>query len=398
MPRRSIAVAGCGIAGLALATLLSRAGERVVVFDRMQTPAPIGSGLILQPVGLAALDELGVGAQLRALGAPVRRLFGRVQPSGRVVLDVRYRALGGGVGEGVGIHRGALFEALLQAARSAGVEIVGGKEIVGASDGRLSFATGEHGARFDLVVDALGVRSPLSRPKPLAPLPFGALWANVDWPGAPFDEMALEQRYRAAREMVGVLPIGSLQPGGSRQASFFWSLRHRDLPDWRKAGLDAWKDDVLKLWPQAAPVLAQLREPEELIFASYSHGTRRSPVSRGLAHIGDSWHAASPQLGQGANMALLDAMALARAIGTQRDLNQALGAYANARLTHIHLYQFVSWMFTPAYQSDSATIAWARDWLLSPVSRIWPMPQILAALVAGSVGSPLAAIEAVGDG
>ena len=94
---RSIAIAGGGIAGLACAALLAREGARVVVHDRMDAPAPVGSGLILQPVGLAVLDQIGVGGRLRALGAPIKRLFGRVQPSGRVVLDVRYRALGGGV-------------------------------------------------------------------------------------------------------------------------------------------------------------------------------------------------------------------------------------------------------------------------------------------------------------
>jgi hypothetical protein len=55
-------------------------------------------------------------------------------------------------------------------------------------------------------------------------------------------------------------------------------------------------------------------------------------------------------------------------------------------------------MFTPAYQSDSHAIALVRDWLMAPFSRLWPMPKILAALVAGSIGSPLSAIEATRDG
>ena len=89
MATRSIAIAGCGIAGLACAALLARDGEQVTVFDRLEKPQPLGSGLILQPVGLAVLDQIGVGVRLRELGAPVRRLFGRVCPSNRVVLDVR---------------------------------------------------------------------------------------------------------------------------------------------------------------------------------------------------------------------------------------------------------------------------------------------------------------------
>jgi salicylate hydroxylase len=399
---RSIAVAGGGIAGLASAALLAREGAHVVVHDRMDAPSPIGSGLILQPVGLAVLDEIGVGDRLRALGAPIRRLFGRVQPSGRVVLDVRYRALGGGAGEGVAVHRGALFEALLDAAQHAGVVFENACEIAGARDGRLVLRDGRTTAKFDLVVDALGVKSPLSRDRVLPPLPFGALWGNLDWPvgsdGAAFDGMALEQRYEAARKMVGVLPIGSVRTGAPRQAAFFWSLRHADLAAWQAGGLSRWKDDVLRLWPQTAPFLEQIREREQLIFASYCHGTLRSPLKDGIVHIGDSWHSASPQLGQGANMALLDALALSQAMAAHADLGAAMEAYARARLGHIRIYQLASWMFTPAYQSNGTAVAWVRDWLMSPLSRVWPVPKILAALVAGTIGAPLAAIEALKDG
>lgn len=398
MQRRTFAIAGSGIGGLAIGALLAREGHRVVVYDRMETPAPLGSGLILQPVGLAVLDEIGVGNRLRALGAPIQRLYGRTQPSGRVVLDVRYRALGAGPAEGLGIHRGALFEALWQAAVAAGVEIHGGYEIASADAGVLNFAHGWRSARHDLVIDALGVRSPLSGPRPPAPLPFGALWANLDWPGKPFDEAALEQRYRAARQMVGVLPIGRVRDDDKRQAAFFWSLRHVDMDSWRAAGLEAWKDQVRRLWPQTAPLLDQIADRDQLIAASYAHRTLASPVSRDVAHVGDSWHCASPQLGQGANMALLDALALAQALGAHQDLGLALEAYARARLTHIRLYQLASWIFTPAYQSDGRLVAWVRDWLMSPLSRVWPMPRILAGLVAGSIASPLSAIAAIGDG
>src|SRR5262245_44597275 len=132
MAGRSIAIAGCGIAGLACAAMLAREGDRILMFDRLETPMPLGSGLILQPVGLAVLNEIGVGARVRALGAPIKRLSGRVHPSGRVVLEVRYGAHGKSAGEGLAVHRGTLFEALYDAAVEGGVEIVAQREIVGA--------------------------------------------------------------------------------------------------------------------------------------------------------------------------------------------------------------------------------------------------------------------------
>jgi salicylate hydroxylase len=383
-----IAIAGCGVAGLACATLLRARGARVVVYDRLQTPQPLGSGLILQPVGLHVLDEIGVGSRMRELGARIERLYGK---SGeRIVLDVRYGALGRDAACGVSVHRGALFQLLYDAARAAGAEIEAGREIVSAQGGRLRFSDGSESARFDLVIDALGMRSPLSEP-PQANLPFGALWASLDFTGD-FDPHALEQRYEAARKMVGVLPIGLLPGEQKQKVAFFWSLKHQAREAWLKRDLNDWKDEVRALWPATTPLLEQIRTHSHLVFAAYAHRTMRAPVSQECVHVGDSWHCTSPQLGQGANMALLDAFALARALETQGNLEAALGEYARLRLWHIRLYQAASFLFTPAYQSDSAAMAWLRDFIMSPLSRVPPAPQILAALVAGQWGAPLSAI------
>lgn len=383
-----IAIAGCGVAGLGLAALLRRQGARVVVYDRLETPRPLGSGIILQPVGLHVLDAIGAGDAIRELGAPIARLYGL--SGARAVLDVRYRARGSQAACGLGVHRGALFQVLYDAACASGAEIVSGHEVVGADDGRLAFPRGRQSAKFDLVIDALGLRSPLSQP-PEAPLPFGALWASLEW-AEPFAPDALEQRYVAARKMAGVLPIGRLKGETRRQAAFFWSLRHTDHAAWRATPLEAWKQEVLALWPATAPLLQQIKSHDDLVFAAYAHRTMREPLSRHCVHVGDSWHCASPQLGQGANMALLDAFALAHALETQSNLDAALGEYARLRLWHIRLYQAASWLFTPAYQSDSVLVAWLRDMVAAPLSRMPPAPALLAALVAGELGAPLAAI------
>ena len=387
---RDVGIAGCGVAGLASAALLRRQGLRVVVYDKLETPQPLGSGLILQPVGLHVLNEIGAGERIRALGAVIERLFGRVTPSQSVVLDVRYDAFGRDAPTGVAVHRGALFQVLYDAAREAGAEIVAGREIVGAADGRFAFANGEQSPRFDLLIDALGVRSPLSRASKVN-LPYGALWASLDWQ-AEFDPHALEQRYEAARKMAGVLPIGALPGRANQQAAFFWSLRGVDEAAWRAAPLEAWKDHVRSLWPETRGFLDQITRHDDLVFARYAHRTCASPLSRHVVHVGDGWHCTSPQLGQGANMALLDALALATALSAQSNPDAALGEYERMRLWHIRLYQAASFLFTPAYQSDSLLIAGLRDWLMAPLSRIPPAPQILAALVAGAWGAPLNAM------
>ena len=112
-----IAIAGAGPAGLAAALYLARAGHRVTIFERFETPAPVGSGLILQPTGLTVLDDLGLLADIIALGSRIDRLHGADATSGRTVLDVRYDAQKGGR-FGLAVHRAALFGVLF--ARRAG--------------------------------------------------------------------------------------------------------------------------------------------------------------------------------------------------------------------------------------------------------------------------------------
>lgn len=397
MPSREIAIAGCGPAGLAAALLLRRDGHRVTIYERFETPRPVGSGLMIQPTGLAVLRELGLDKDILAAGARIDRLFGRSVPSERIVLDVHYAALGDGAGHGIGIHRAALFGALHIAALAAQIPIVTGRSVTSAepaADGRrvLLCDDGERAGPFDLVVDALGTSSPLTPPTGRA-LAYGAFWASLDWvEGAGFDSAALEQRYIRASRMVGVLPIGRPMPAERPKAAFFWSLCAGGLDAWRQAGLQAWKADVLKLWPATAPFLEQITAPEQLTFARYAHRTLAQPAEPGLIHLGDSWHSTSPQLGQGANMALLDAYALAKALREDDDVVRASGRAVALRSDHVRLYQGMSALFTPVYQSDSRTLPLLRDRVAGPLSRIWPGPAVLAAMVSGLVGWPLRAL------
>lgn len=391
MGAHDIAVAGCGPAGLATALLLARDGHRVRLFERFETPRPIGSGLMIQPTGRAVLRALGLEGELLEAGDRIDRLHGLSMPSGRTVLNVHYAWLKGGH-RGIGIHRAALFDILFRAVREAGIPIETGRTILGsapAGGGReLLFETGPP-ARFDLVVDALGMASPLAPPcgRPLA---YGALWASLDWPDdAMFDPAALEQRYVAARKMAGVLPIGRLAPGGPRKAAYFWSLRADRLDAWRAEGLAAWQAEARALWPETAPLLDQIASAGDLAFARYAHRTLRRPAERALVHIGDAWHSTSPQLGQGANMALLDAWALARGLREARDLSDALAMAVALRSDHVRLFQALSILFTPAYQSDGRALPFVRDRIVAPFIDWWPATTIQAAMVTGLMGYPL---------
>ncbi|VAV93425.1 monooxygenase, FAD-binding [hydrothermal vent metagenome] len=390
----NIGIAGAGIGGLAAAAALGKDGHNITIFDQFDTPKPIGSGLVIQPVGQAVLDLIGAGGIADALGQKVSRLLGHTQ-SGKLILDVSYDRSGRGARHGLAIHRAALFHAVLSAAQAAGAKLIQGHRVSHVSDAphrKLIFADGTTSAAFDLVIDATGAASPLS-PLQARALPFGAIWGTVDWPeAAPLPDTQLSQRYRSAKNMIGVLPIGRLPGETTAKASIFWSLPQGSLEAWRKQPLQQWKENACALWPDFEAFLKDITHHDQMTPAFYSHGTLRQPVARGMVHIGDAAHRASPQLGQGANMALLDAWALAIALRNGSDLPDALTEYHRLRRRHLRIYQLTSAVFTPLYQSDNPVLPLLRDHVLTPLSRLPPMPALLSRLVCGDMIEPLKGI------
>lgn len=392
--RLDIAVVGAGPAGLAAALFLHRAGHHVTILERFEAAKPLGSGLILQPTGLTVLGSLGLLDEIVSLGARIDRLHGADALSGRTVLDVRYDAVSGGR-FGLAVHRAALFDVLHRAVVADGIAIETGVEIETLETGGRATPVAAGGRRigaFDLVVDASGARSRLRRfsrdpsePKPLA---YGAFWASLGWRGGGFDANALLQRYDRASVMIGVLPIGRPDAASGPMAAFFWSIKPDEADAVRAAGLEAWKARVAGLWPECGAYLDQIENFEQLTLARYGHHTSRMPAGERLAVIGDAAHSTSPQLGQGANMALLDAAALAHALEREADLSAALAAYCRARRLHVRVFQALSIAFTPFYQSDSTVLPFVRDRLVATVARIPPTPRILAAMVSGTIVDP----------
>ena len=373
--------------GLAASALLSRAGHDVSLFERFETPGPVGSGLVLQPVGLAVLDAIGAGDVARSLAAPITHMLGHA--GARTVLDVHY-APGA---PGLAMHRAALFAVLWDAAMAAGVAVKTAVQVTGApQDGARRWIATQDGTRlgpFDLVIDASGAKSALS-PLRARLLPYGAVWGHVAWPrDTGFAPDRLIQRYHGAHRMAGVLPIGRLPGDATPRAAVFWSMPRADLANWATRNQTDWRGEVVAFWPEMAPFLA---DGPIMTPAAYSHGTLRRPYETALAFIGDAAHRASPQLGQGANMALLDAMALATALASC-DLDDALPRYAALRRWHVRGYQAMSAAFTPMYQSHSRILPRVRDHVLAPMSKLPPVRAVLTRLVAGTLIPPLASTD-----
>ena len=380
-----IGIAGCGIGGLTAGALLAAAGHEVTIYDQFDAPAPVGSGLVVQPVGQEVLLAVGAYDAAVAMGAKITEMNGHEIKRGRHVLNVSY-----GREFGLGIHRASLFSVLYDAAIKAGCRIEAGSKVISsdlADQARTLTLADRTVGPFDLVIDALGAGSELSAIK-RKPLRYGAIWGTVDWPADTTLPMNhLSQSYRAASNMVGVLSIGLMPNDPTPKAAIFWSLRQKDYESWRTTPLDDWKAEATTLWPEFAPFLTQITSHDDFTMARYGHGTLAQTVGERMVHIGDAAHCASPQLGQGANMAMLDAHALALAIA-KHPLDRALPAYAKSRRLHVGLYQFLSWALTPMYQSDSKIMPWLRDWILAPLSNIPPFPWLLTKVGTGNIIPP----------
>jgi len=404
-----IAIIGCGPAGLSAAIALHDQGHAITLFEQFDEPTPVGSGLMLQPTGLEVLGRWGLRKRAESLGQRIDGMLGRVAPNGKVVLDIRYDAVSEDL-YGVAIHRASLFDLLFQAVVERDIPIKTNARITSAiSKSETTNDTvplqlqlqDENGKlldeNFNLVVDASGARSALVQQSGMEfksrPLDYGALWTTVHMNQDVFDASLLEQRYSAANVMVGVLPCGTLPDEQRQLATLFWSIRSDQVDAFRRDGLQTWKQQVIKQWPAAEVLLNEIKTTDQLTHAQYSHHTLPRPYRDGVVFIGDAAHATSPQLGQGANMALLDSLALASALQQHQSFNKFAALYARMRRNHVRLFQIASWNLTPFYQSDSKLLPALRDTTFEPVSKLPLARRLVTQLGAGLLTNPVRTID-----
>lgn len=392
-----IAIVGSGTAGPAAAIYLARAGHAVTLFERAPQKLPVGAGFMLQPTGMAVLHQLGLAEALRPQIATISKLYCRTK-SGRVLLHLSYEELGSGL-FGAGTHRATLLDLLLAAAQNAGADILWNTHISrltrdAARRPLLQDTSGSIHGPYDLLLICDGAQSTLRDqsgvPARVSRYSWGALWF-IGKRTPEFDPQVLWQCVGTTRELTGFLPTGTQDD----LLSLFWSIRLDHIDRWRQTPLEAWKRDILALAPQAESFLAQIDSHSQVATAAYHdvrmhhwHGDR-------VAILGDAAHALSPQLGQGVNLALMDAAVLAQSLATQTSLPEALAHYSRTRRSHLRFYQFATRWTTPFFQSDLLPLGWLRDLVFPIVQRIPPLRRQMTATMAGGKTGPFSSLKAV---
>jgi 2-polyprenyl-6-methoxyphenol hydroxylase-like FAD-dependent oxidoreductase len=378
-----MAVVGFGMAGATTAYLLAKAGHRVTLFERAAEVHPVGAGIILQPSGQAVLRHLGVLDQVVAHSAPLESL-NAVHWHGRTMIRNRYPEFEPGC-TAYGTHRGVLFDALKSLVETQPVEVRLGTEITRrtVSDNvvTLTDTTGRRHGPFDFLVCGDGSRSTL-RPTLGSrywswPYDHGTLWAIAPGHGVPRE---LLQIVRRNRYLSGLLPLGD------GLVTLYWGLPVRDLEATRRRGLEPLKREIVAFCPQAAEPLEFIHDWDQLLFTTYRANWMARRFDRHTLFIGDAAHAMSPHLGQGINLAMVDAWVLAGCVAETHSPLEAFRLWHLRQAGYLRYYAAVTFFLSPFFQSDCTILGWGRDVVLPWLPKLPLMKRQMLMTVAGLKG------------
>ncbi|MDA2814961.1 FAD-dependent monooxygenase [Nocardiopsis sp. RSe5-2] len=364
-------VVGAGVGGLAAAAALARTGCAVTVFEKAPVLDPVAAGLALAPNALRALDALDAGEEVRKRSAPhgiaaIRSRNGRwLLRTGPHETQVRY-------GDAVSVLRYAdLVDVLLQrlppGALRTGSAVTAVEPGTTRQPARVATETGDVAA--DLVVLADGARSALRGElfleHPGAVYAGFACWrAVVPWrPEDPLDFGETWGRGGTA----GVLPLSGDEvycyvtgnvPAGERAA------------DERAEAVSRVED-----WHEPLADLFAAARPEAVVRSDVWHVDTPLPAyHKGrVALVGDTAHAMTPNLAQGACQAIEDAVVLAHhASGSMAYVPTAVQSYTASRLPRTAALVQRSAQLAEAVQNDSPVLTGLRDTAAGLVGKVAP--------------------------
>ncbi|MFI1382509.1 FAD-dependent monooxygenase [Embleya sp. NPDC020886] len=363
-------VVGAGPGGLTAAIALHRRGWSVLVLERAATLEPIGAAIAVAPNGLRALDAVDAGRQLRD-SAAIRGAATLRRPDGRVLAPTSAGAFVERFGEPMVVApRAELMRVLLAGlpgdALRTGTTAAGVRP--GGADRRASVTTttGET-LTADLVVGADGIRSPIR----------GALF-----PEHPGPRYAGFTTWRAIVPHVEVVPgetwgrglvFGSMPLADGR---VYWYATAN-----RPAGVVHGDEraELLRLYRDFHAPTRQLIEaatPEQILHLDVHEMAEPLPAHhRGrVVLIGDAAHAMTPNLGQGGNQALEDAIELADVLTgvPAGKVADALPAYTKRRLAHTSEVVRKSRRLGAMAQWEGRGAVAIRDGLLRVAGRLAP--------------------------
>jgi len=359
-----VIVVGGATGGAGAALLLARAGARVRLVERVAEPRAVGAGIALADNGLAVLESLGLGPALargsRPIPAPAivdargRVLFAPAEPRPRVVMA----------------RRSTLQAILLDAvAGEPRVERRFGAEVVGASrEGKVIVQTpgGREELTADLVIGADGVRSRVRAS--------GDFGARERRPGITYLRALVPGEVEGGVEawtgagLFGAFPVD----GGTYLYASTGSRAARRAVEARDLGAlaAAWA----RAHPPSAAYWSRVARWEDVLVNRVQRVDCRRWHDGRLALLGDAAHAMAPNLGQGANSALVDAAVLLDELRRQATIPQALAAYQARRQPAVRRVADLAGRLGRLAELSNPLARWLRDRVLMPLARLTARP------------------------
>ena len=327
------------MAGLALALGLLRRGFKVSVYEKVPDLKELGAGFMCSPNGTKVLYALGLKSQIEEIEVRLADRYVRLWNTGDA-----WQLPGHGEGseERYGapflvLHRGDLHSILIRAVRHFGADIIhAGASCLGFSQDaeRVELHLGD-GRRIegDALIGADGIHSAVR--KQLFGDASARFTGQVAWRGLiPSDRLPEHLRGRFSANWIGPRGVVTMYPVRRGELLNFASAVRRD--EWR---LESWTE------PGSTPeCLADfpgwhedIRELIQRIDTPFKHAIfERAPLPRWsvgrVTLMGDAAHSMPPYFGQGLNMALEDAIVLARTLDAVADPVAALKRYEQLRL------------------------------------------------------------------
>ena len=328
-------IIGGGIAGPVTAAALQRAGIDPVVYEAYASNADkAGAFLTVAVNGLDALRTLDLHRPVMAMGFPTGHIE-LVSGTGKRLGVV---PIGSTLPDGTTTHtikRADLYRILYEEVARRGIRIEHGKRLIGAEvlpDGKVAahFDDGTL-ATGDVLIGADGIHSRTRRIiDPTAPQPRHLGLGNVGGfarvPGVPGTSGAYVMMFgRRAFFGYAVSPSGEIWWFANPPA-----LTAASLP----VTTDQWKARLIDLFTgDTGPAVEIIRSTTAFLAGGDQHDMPRVPAwHRGpMVIIGDAAHAASPSSGQGASMAIEDALVLAKCLRDSPDASTAFATFESLR-------------------------------------------------------------------